>query len=119
MKILEKSKIVDFRNVNYICRKCKAKLSVDKDDLIAKSYIYGLLHDEESKIGFGFECPECKEFNWIEPDESIPLEIREKLIQQYKEKNKSDFSFNFNLNFDLKSIAVLIAIAGFLTYFFL
>lgn len=122
MKILEKSKIVDFRNVNYICKRCNSKHSISAGDLVAEryyfvdvndseSYFYDLIWKHDEQIGFGFYCPKCNHFNWIEDEESIPTYIRRKRTLECEIQPKSDSSYY------LKATAICgFIIIGIITY---
>ena len=122
MNNFRKSKKLDYRKIKHICKRCNTKHSISRTNLIAEpyylvdvndseSYFYDLIWEHEEKIGFGFNCPKCKHFNWIEPDESIPAYIRRSLASEYEMKPKSQSGYY------LKASAICgLIIIGLITY---
>lgn len=122
MKNFRKSKKLDYRKIKHICKRCNTKHSISRDDLVAEAYyivddkttescFYDLIWEHEEKIGFGFHCPNCNHFNWIEQEDSIPTYVRKALASEYQIKPKS------NSSYFLKASAVCsLIIIGLITY---
>lgn len=113
MKIVEEKKIRDFRQEKHVCCKCKSILEIEVADLKVAGYMYPI-GPTDTKLGFGYNCPVCNCFNWIYAEDTIPDDLKEKLLNEYQKKHSSSNWNTFNI---LMILALILILVTFIIYF--